>query len=335
VASFSKIPRLSILVAVFNSADYLPQLCGSIIEQGFHDYEVICINDGSTDNSLAVLNEYSHNNQQFSIYSQVNKGPGYTKDRALSLARGKYVLFLDSDDFIEPDTLETVIGHAEHTDAQIVGFPYDIFTNEVSGYTLVPDTVNARFLPSSSVFSANSIPQTIFQVLTPEVANKLWLRSFLISNGIHFGDLQYAEDYYVSYWSLAIADRITTVHDKAYYHYRKGHTGALTSENLNPLSFITAYCALKEKLIELGLFERLRRSYLNRTMSGLVYEYNRHTSEAIQQMIAEYLRSCGLRKLGFGNEPPSYFYDKNEYKVLHNICSPPGFFISFLKKVFR
>jgi glycosyltransferase involved in cell wall biosynthesis len=325
-------PAISILVTVFNTALYLPKLLDSILAQSFSNFEVICINDGSTDQSVSVLHDYSQNDSRISYFSQDNHGPGNAKERALSLATGKYVLFLDSDDFIEPDTLGVVYQRAEILKAQIVAFPYDIFSEESGIFHPVPSTVDDKYLPDAETFSSRSIPTVIFQVLTPELANKLWLRSFLSENNIHFGNLSYAEDYFVMYWSLSIADRVTTVHDKAYYHYRKGHTGALTAENKAPLAFITAYKAFKEKLSDLGLYQSLHQSYLNRTLSGIVYEYSRHESESTKQRITDYLRKEGLLELGFQNEPVEYFYNEDEYREFTDILDPPGMLRSFFIK---
>ncbi len=83
---------------------------------------------------------------------------------------------------------------------------------------------------------------------------------------MHLGDYHYAEDYFLTYWAMAVADRIAVCRDQSYYHYRKGRPDSLTAVADNePLAFMNAYCALKDKLVMLGLYEQLERSYLNLT----------------------------------------------------------------------
>lgn len=317
-------PAVSILVAVYNTQEFLPLCLDSIRSQSFQDFQVICIDDGSNDNSLSILQAYAKSDSRFVVYSQSNHGLGYTKERALSLAEGKYVLFLDSDDFIEPDTLQVMLFRAEQTKAQIVGFPYDIFYNHQRGFVPVPQAIDRRFLPQTDVFCATAIPATIFQVFTPEVSNKLWLREFFSENNIHFGNYLYAEDYCVTYCSLAVAERVTTVHDKAYYHYRKGRPDALTAADSNPLSFMGSYIGLKNRLSEIGFYELLQQSYANRTLSGVVYEYNRHSQESTRRQVLECLITEGFQLLDLADYGPSYFYDRKEYRLFQDFLNPPG-----------
>lgn len=102
-------PKFSIIIPVFNVEVYLNQCLDSIVNQSFSDFEVICINDGSTDNSLDILNNYAKKDNRFKVFTQENQGQGTARNKALDLAQGQYVLFIDPDDWIESDMFKNLL----------------------------------------------------------------------------------------------------------------------------------------------------------------------------------------------------------------------------------
>ena len=329
-------PAISVLIAVYNTEAFIPQCLDSVKAQSFTDFEVICINDGSTDGSAAILDAYAAADSRFLVHHQPNYGVGYTKNLAISLAKGKYILFIDSDDFIEPDTLQVVFERAEQTQAQIIGFPYNLYFGDIDRYVRTPAGVDKKFLPAAETFSADNIPETLFQTMTPSVCNKLWLRSFLVGNGIHFGDYYYAEDYFLVYWAMAIAPKIAVCTKKAYYHYRQRRAGSLTAVcDDEPLAFMEAYCSLKGKLEVIGKYEYLRRSYLNLTLAGIHYEFSKLRTIEGQTLVADYLRQEGLALLGVEDFGRRYYYNKEFYLTYREILEPSGAFVLIIRKVLK
>ena len=99
-------PKVSVIVPVYNTEKYLPQCLDSIINQTFTDFECICINDGSTDNSLSILEEYAKKDSRIRIISQKNAGLSNVKNVGIKNATGIYITFIDSDDFVSLDYIE-------------------------------------------------------------------------------------------------------------------------------------------------------------------------------------------------------------------------------------
>ena len=93
--------KFSIIIPVYNVEKFLRESLDSIVAQTFKDFEVICVNDGSTDNSLEILKEYANNDSRIKVISQENQGQGVARNNAIDIAQGKYLLFVDPDDFIE------------------------------------------------------------------------------------------------------------------------------------------------------------------------------------------------------------------------------------------
>ena len=101
-------PKISVIVPVYNTAQYLPQCLDSIINQTFEDFEIICINDGSTDSSLDILNQYAAKDQRIKIVNQKNMGLSCARNTGLEISQGKYIAFIDSDDFYAKKFLEVL-----------------------------------------------------------------------------------------------------------------------------------------------------------------------------------------------------------------------------------
>lgn len=112
-------PLLSVIVPVYNAEKYLARCLDSILCQTYTNLEVICINDGSTDNSEIILKEYEKKDCRLQCYSQGNVGVGKTRNHGLSVFRGKYVTFVDSDDYISPIMYETMLSEIQRTGADM------------------------------------------------------------------------------------------------------------------------------------------------------------------------------------------------------------------------
>ena len=115
---------ISIIIPVYNVEKYLRECLDSVMEQTFTDFEAICVNDGSTDGSLAILEEYAAKDNRFKIISQVNSGQGKARNEGVKAAVGKYIWFIDSDDWIEPETMQICLDAAEKNDLDELIFDF-------------------------------------------------------------------------------------------------------------------------------------------------------------------------------------------------------------------
>ena len=112
-------PKISIIIPVYNAEKYLEMTLNSVRTQTFTDYEVICMNDGSTDNSLQILKKYAEQDRRFKIYNQSNAGGSVARNNALKKATGKYIAFLDNDDVYHPNYLERLYENIEKYGADV------------------------------------------------------------------------------------------------------------------------------------------------------------------------------------------------------------------------
>lgn len=115
-------PVISVIVPVYNTEQYLPHCLNSIIAQSMADIEIICVNDGSIDNSINILQSYASRDERIKLINQSNKGQSSARNAALKIASGQYIYFVDSDDSIHNQTLEILYKTALITGSEIVGF---------------------------------------------------------------------------------------------------------------------------------------------------------------------------------------------------------------------
>lgn len=115
-------PIISLIIPIYNVAKFLSQTLNSVQKQTFRNFEAICINDGSSDNSLEIIKEYTENDERFKLIDQNNKGVSFARNKGLKIAKGKYIMFLDGDDFLHPQAMEIAVAAITKSDADICQF---------------------------------------------------------------------------------------------------------------------------------------------------------------------------------------------------------------------
>ena len=130
--------KISIIIPIYNASKFLEKCIRSIMEQDFRDIEIICVNDGSTDNSLEILNKLSKEDSRLKIIDKKNEGASKARNIALEVARGKYCLNIDSDDWIEQGYIKALYERAEkdNLDITISNIIFDYFNDSSKNYIL-------------------------------------------------------------------------------------------------------------------------------------------------------------------------------------------------------
>lgn len=189
--------KVSIILPVYNVAPYLRECLESAINQSLKDIEIICINDGSTDNSLDILKEYAQNDNRIKIINKKNGGVSAARNAGLDNARGKYIAFLDGDDRLEPDGLETAFNEAEENNSDIVIFNYyDVGINNEKASPLLFWLKSFKNNPQ--------IPYRQLSYLQYTCWNKLYKNEFISKYNIRFyTNIKYGEDGLFSLSTLA------------------------------------------------------------------------------------------------------------------------------------
>ena len=136
-------PKISVIIPVYNVEKYLSECLDSIVNQTLRDIEIICVNDGSTDNSLSILKEYASKDKRIKIIDKENEGQGYARKVGLDIANGDYILFCDSDDYyIANDVFENLYDEIKKNDSELMFFR---FLSGNSKSNLLDDYINRNF----------------------------------------------------------------------------------------------------------------------------------------------------------------------------------------------
>ena len=113
-------PTVSVIIPVYNAQEGIKQCIDSLLNQSFTDFEIILINDGSTDNSLEVIKKYAADNDFIRVIDKENEGVAKTRNKGIQLANGKYIVFIDNDDFVDSDYLERFYNEIDQEQLDIV-----------------------------------------------------------------------------------------------------------------------------------------------------------------------------------------------------------------------
>lgn len=185
----------SIIIPIYNTAPYLRQCLDSILSQTIADWEAILVDDGSTDNSGAIADEYAALDDRFRVLHQGNQGQAAARNRGLGVAKGEYMAFVDADDSLESNYLEQLLAHIE--DVDVVQAGYQRVTPEGDGLE-------------------SKVPQHFYQFTS--ACMRLYRRAFLESRQLRFPEGMYYEDVIFStrLWQQSPRYRIISSHGYRY-----------------------------------------------------------------------------------------------------------------------
>lgn len=207
-------PKISVIVAIYNVAPYLERCLDSILNQTFQDFEIIGINDGSTDNSLEILEKYAHRDKRIKIINQTNSGAGYSRNIGIAHAAGTYLSFIDSDDWIDPQFLEKVYRLALQSDADIVETMKSYNYYSTDNIKLFNKKNACGFIANGTFFRRDVIWDKLFK--TSFIRN----HQIIFSNGLCHND---------AYFLLqSLYHRATVAHDyEAVYWHNKANENSI------------------------------------------------------------------------------------------------------------
>lgn len=302
--------KVSVIVAVYNAEKFLEQCLDSIIGQSLKNLEIICINDGSTDASLAILEAYEKWDGRIRIFTKENEGLGGASARNLGLekVRGEYVSILDSDDFFDLSMLEKAARCADETQADVVvfgGCEYD----QVTGVSYPAGSIlNVKALPEEEVFSYRDCPKNIFQISAGMAWNKLYRASFLKQYGLRFQRIKYTDDAYFTFAHMVLAKRITILNEQLCYYRVNSGTNQTAGLSNYPDSSYLPYLELKNSLVKWGYYDEVKRSLVNCAVAFMRYFHDRIDRYEAFDYLHDKFCTTVFPALDIENLPKEYFY---------------------------
>ena len=248
-------PKVSVIIPVYNVEKYLGECLDSVLGQTLRDIEVICVDDGSTDGSPAMLEKYAARDSRVKVLRQENSGAGAARNAGLSVASGDYLFFCDPDDWCDRNMLRDMHRRAIKDKCDVVLAGMIRHDCVLSHYSFSYPSRKLARLPR--VFPGRDACDFIFVAARANPWNKLFRRAFVHERKILFQEQKRENDLFFSYVTIALAERIGVV-DDAYYHYRMGRLGSLQADGGTdgaPLLWLDAFKAVKVRLEQEGVLD--------------------------------------------------------------------------------
>ena len=319
-------PKVSVIVPVYNVELYLRQCLDSIIGQTLQDIEIICVNDSSPDQSLSILEEYQKKDSRIQIVTQENAGAGAARNRGIDIAKGKYLSFLDSDDFFEKDMLEKAYDMAEKDQTDFVVYKSDQYHTDEDKFVTTTWVVRETEIPPYHPFNHRQMTSNVFKVFVGWAWDKLYRRDFVEQHKLRFQEQRTSNDMLFVFSALVLAKKIAVVPD-VLAHQRRDAKDSLSKTRENSWQcFYNALIALKERLVQEDLYKELERDYINYALHFSLWNYNT-LAEPTKSILGNKLKDEWFEKLGIRGKEEDYFYIKKEYeeyKQLTNYISNEG-----------
>lgn len=303
---------VSVIIPVYNAERYLKQCLDSVLAQTLGDIEVICVDDGSTDGSVAILKSYAARDSRLRLIRQKNRGAGAARNQGLREATGEYLSFLDSDDFFEPTMLEKAVARAREHQTDIVVFNSDQFHMDKQAFVPVPWVIVKNDVPPYMPFTYRQLTGNVFLSFVGWAWDKLYRRDFVLEHNLWFQEQRTTNDMLFVFSALVVAKRIAVL-DKVLAHQRRGSGDSLSvTREKSWHCFYDALLALRQRLKDEDIYWELEQDFINYSLHFSLWHLN-SLAQPTHDLLKQKLRSEWFRELGVAGKPADYFYSHDEY----------------------
>lgn len=305
---------ISVIMPLYNAAKYLKEALESVLKQTYRDFELVCINDCSTDDTLNILLEYKEKDKRIKILSnEIHSGAAVSRNRGLKNARGKYILFLDGDDVFEEEMLEKACEAMEKYQTDIVLFEYRHMPSEsiYEKKSVKRPEYFAEYY-CNEPFSVKNFRPRDFPNWSSSPCDKMLRRQFIEDNQIEFQNLTCCNDVFFAKMAVFCAQKIIILKDERVMVYARDHfEPSRISTNRDPMC---VYYAMEKLVIELkernmlcNLEDSLFYILASKILAAVKEEKNAERKKAFYQ----FLHQEGIAKLiDYGKE---YYAEVDSY----------------------
>ncbi len=240
--------KVSVIVPVYNVEKYLRRCLDSLVNQTFRDYEIIVVNDGSTDSSQDIIHEYVSKYPIIKAYKKTNGGISSARNAALSYATGDYIAFVDSDDYVEMFFLEKMYEKAINTNSDVVICDYYAWNLKEKRYT----KCHMNMSPEDKIEFLLSPPMVWSKLIKKEIMDKI-----RFTEGIYYEDLD------ICIRMLSFINKVSFVDEPLYDYYLQQSGSAMTQKTFNNhLLDIFTILESGKKQLELNYFREIEYIYI-------------------------------------------------------------------------
>lgn len=287
-------PFVTVVLPVYNTEELLPETLRDLQGQTLKNFEMIFVDDGSTDASCEVIESAARNDARIRLIRQENQYAGAARNRGLDAARGEYIVFLDADDRFDENLLALAYEQAKVHDAQVVIYDADLYTMPEGRMTPAAWLCLSGKLPRD-VFAGKDAAKHLFAHTNPWT--KLYRRSYLTEEGFRYQTLYSSNDVYFNLLALACAKRVVAL-PEVLVHYRVGQsTNIQSTKDAHPMDVYEAFTALQRELKRRGLYTHYRVPFAAKAMESMLRSLDTFRTPDAYRQLYEALHDYGLEQL--------------------------------------
>jgi glycosyltransferase involved in cell wall biosynthesis len=311
--------KVSVIIPIYNTEKYLKECLESLLAQSLEEFEIICIDVGSTDNSVEIIKDYQIEESRIKLIVQMNQTTGAVRNNALKIAKGEYIIFLEDADFFDNHLLEVTYEKAKEQNADCVlfdAFQYDAKEDkpkEVNHY------LKKDMIPSENSFNRMNCDGNLFMITDFTVETKLFKKEFLIDSNILFQDLSYRSDGYFILTALAKAEKIVAVKKRLINHCVNRKETIQNEKKECPYNFIDTFEAAYVKLNEWNIYKDVERGFINVFLSCCVTSVRAYRNNIIIMQIADRLKNSIIIKSGILEFENEYYQNLDHCNFVKSI----------------
>ena len=314
---YNNYPIISIIMPIYNSENFIKESLNSLINQTFKNFEIICVNDGSTDNTLKILKEFKKKDKRIHIITQNNMGAGFARNVGMKKAKGDYLMFLDSDDIFEQKMLEELFMTIIINNVDVVICNSKNFNSENNSFE---KNYNISKKKINKTFSSFDIKKDFFNLFIWWPWDKIFKKKFIENLGINFQNLKSTNDLFFIASSVIIAKNISFI-DKIFINHRIGIKSSI--ENSRYKTWDNFYYALKDlkKFIkQKNLYKRFKQDFINYVASFSIWNLETIFNEPFCFLYLK-IKNEWFKEFGVSKHNETFFYNKNIYKKVKYIIN--------------
>ena len=310
-------PKVSVIIPVYNTERYLRECLDSVINQTLKEIEIICVDDGSTDGSLAILREYEAKDRRVKVFTQEKSNAGAARNVGLSKATGEFLAFLDSDDYYDLTMLEHMYTCAQDSAVDVVVCRFTAYYEETGEFKKADWSVKKRLLPKNGVFSYRDIEQDCFQCILGYNWDKLIKRALVEENTLRFQSQAVYNDALFTYSALISAETVTFLDEALVFHRYRSAQNSIGDRRGNHIDCAYSFLSgLKVFLTHTGNYDLYDRDFINYVIHMFYVDLTSKGRDSDSKKQMKERISLWLDEFHANDYPLSYYYDLTEYEKL-------------------
>lgn len=302
-------PSVSIIMPIYNASAFLKESLGGLLDQTLDSIEIICVNDGSTDDSLEIIKKYALKDHRIKIINKANSGYGHTMNQGLKIAMGEYIGILEPDDFVDNNAYEKLYKTAKEQDADVVKANYYEYYNKEDNYF---EVLNG--LKYNQLTSAEENERIIF--MRPCIWSALYKKKLLTDNNIVFNETPGA-----SYQDTAFAFKVWVCAKKVYFlkdaflHYRMDNENSSVKSSGKVFSICDEFQSMQAFLNQ-DVNKKNKYSKILQVLKLDTYTWNLNRIAPEYQKIFKIQIGLDFIKAKYDNVLEEEYFDSNRWKMV-------------------